>query len=346
MEEKIRGMKSIVLCGGGTAGHIMPNIALIDELKKTYDKIYYMGGANSMEERICKEKGITFYATEVVKFDRGNILKNFKVPLTLFKGIKQAKNILKKIKPSVIFAKGGYASLPTCIAGKSLKIPVICHESDFTLGLANKIISLFSVATFTSFDSTKVHGTKIVTGVPVRKSIFYGVGDNVGTFDNRLPTILVMGGSLGARAINRCLYRALDDLTKYFNVLHISGDDENIVHLNYLKIKYAKNIEDYYAKADLIISRAGATAIAEITALNKKCLLIPLPKGASRGDQILNAEDAKKRGLAHILKQENMTKDTFISSIFKAYRDKQPQSTNKNKSNVEIVKLINKYSNI
>jgi UDP-N-acetylglucosamine--N-acetylmuramyl-(pentapeptide) pyrophosphoryl-undecaprenol N-acetylglucosamine transferase len=286
-------MNNILLAGGGTAGHIMPNIALLPELKKRFDNIYYTGGAGSMEEKICRRYDIPFYPTDVVKFRRDNMLKNFKVPFGLMRGIRGAKKLIRQLNPCVIFCKGGYASLPAAYAAKSLGIPVICHESDMTLGLANKLISSFATLTLTSYKETKVNGKHEFTGVPVRDNI--GAGNRAKLIRELnlrdKPNLLVMGGSQGSKAINDTLLLALNTLTEKYNVIHISGKALGINRSGYYNVPYADNIEDYYALADVVVSRAGATACAELSYLNKKMLLIPLPKGASRGDQEADFRD-------------------------------------------------------
>jgi len=338
-------MKSIVLTGGGTAGHIMPNIALLPELRKKFDGIYYIGSHDSLEERIAEKNGIDFFAVESVKLKRDKILENFKIPFVLIKGINNAKKILKKLNPSIVFCKGGYASLPAAYAAKSLKIPVICHESDMTLGLANRLISRFSAATFTSYPETSGRNV-ILVGTPIRENIGHGDREKLRgdlKLDNR-PNILIMGGSLGSLAINNAVIEAADELVKTYNIIHIAGKNPiDFKNDNYRLIAFADNIEDYFALSDIVVSRAGATACAELAYLKKKTLLIPLPKGSSRGDQELNAMSYLKAGAAKVLLQKDLNKESLISAINALYSSPSPQSKVKSASCVEIVNLIEKY---
>ena len=340
-------MKSIVLCGGGTAGHIMPNIALLPELMKNFDQIYYIGGANSLEQKIVAKHNIKFYTTDVVKFERHKLFANLKIPFKLLKGINSAKKILRMLNPSIIFCKGGYASLPTAYAARFMKIPVICHESDMTLGLANKLISPFAAATFTTFKATNGRGNLIYTGLPIRENI--GVGNKEKLLKELnlpdRPNILVIGGSLGSQAINNTVFDSASELLKTYNIIHITGKKEsNYKSNNYRSVAFADNIADYFALADVVVSRAGATACAELSYLKKKMLLIPLPKGTSRGDQVLNAKAYEAAGAAKVLLQKDLSKDSLIMSIKALMTSPSPHSEIKTASNVEIVNLIAKYS--
>lgn len=339
-------MKRIVLCGGGTAGHIIPNIALVPYLSKYFDKIYYMGNIDGLEYKIATENNLEFYSTDVIKLQRDKLLSNIKIPFVLYKGIKQAKNILRKISPSIIFCKGGYASLPSALAGRCLNIPVICHESDMTLGLANKIISNFADATLTSFKDTIAKGNVIYTGLPIRDIIDKG---NKNKLIRQLnlhmrANILVMGGSQGSQPINKALIDALPYLVKDYNIIHISGKAQSSIESDFYKnIEFVSNIQDYYDLADIVISRAGATACAEITYLRKKAILIPLPKGNSRGDQEQNANYYEKLGLVKVLQQSNLSKESLISAIKDLENSPSPQYSISKASNVEIANLISQY---
>ena len=340
-------MKSIVLCGGGTAGHIMPNIALLPEFKKHYDNIYYLGGQNSLEERIASSYNIPFYHTPVIKFRRKKILNNIKIPFVMLGGIKKAKSILRQLNPCVVFAKGGYASLPAAYAAKSLGIPVICHESDMTLGLANRLISRFSTVTMTSYPDTVARGNVITVGTPIRDSIARGNKDRIiRKYNlNSKPIILVMGGSMGSKAINRVVLQAAEELLQTFNIIHISGSENNDFRAEgYINVAFASNIEDYFAAAHIVISRAGATACAELASIKKKTLLIPLPKGTSRGDQVLNAKAYQKAGAAKVLLQDDLNKDSLIMAINTLNNETSPNVNIKTASNAEIVNIIVKYS--
>ncbi len=317
-------MKSIVLTGGGTAGHIMPNIALLPALRKRFANVYYIGEAGGMEQKIAEKAAIPFYSTPAVKLIRGKFITNMKIPFVLLNGIKKARAILKELRPAVIFSKGGYCALPTVFAAKSLKIPVICHESDTTLGLANRVSLPFAAAVITSFPKTLTKG--VYMGIPLRERIFQGNPKAVyDLFKVNRPIILFMGGSLGAKAINECLQKSITALSDY-NILHIKGEQGCSRSDNYRVIDFVDNIEDYFAAAELVVSRAGANTLAELTALGKRVLAIPLPKGASRGDQIDNAAYYKKEKLIEVLPQEKLTPYNLVASIKEALTAPAPKA--------------------
>lgn len=332
-------MKTIILTGGGTAGHIIPNLALVPELRKYFDSIHYFGG-NGMEENLVTNAGIPFHKTTVVKFDRSKIFSNLKIPFLLQKGINEAKELITFIKPDVVFSKGGYAALPVCFAAKKLGIPVVCHESDYTLGLANKIVSSFAAKTLTSFPETK---GGIYVGSPVREE-FYSKKPSyceVPNMDARKKTLLVCGGSLGSSAINNVIYSVLPVLLKNYNVIHISGKtgDFNVKRNNYYQCSYAPDFPALMRRADLVICRAGSNTLFEAAATGIRCIAIPLPKGASRGDQILNAKSFEKHGYCEVLPQEKLCPETLLSKI-EAIWHKTPQVLDVLQINEKIVKHI------
>jgi UDP-N-acetylglucosamine--N-acetylmuramyl-(pentapeptide) pyrophosphoryl-undecaprenol N-acetylglucosamine transferase len=310
----------IVLTGGGTAGHIIPNLALVPELKKYFDAIHYIGG-DGMEKDLVKAAGLPFHSTEVIKLDRSHLLKNAKIPFVMIKAIRSATAILDTIKPDLVFSKGGYAALPTCFAARRLNIPVVLHESDMTLGLANKLTARFAKLTLTSFEETE--GGEYI-GNPVRNEIFEGkkarAVKNYLLPENR-PILLVVGGSSGSAAINDAVYAALPKLTKDFFVIHIAGKNGNkdIKFSQYLQLEYAFDINDLFAAADVVVSRGGANSLSELAALGKTTLVIPLPKGGSRGDQVDNALSYHKKGLVTMLEQSLLTPDTLAENIKKLY---------------------------
>ncbi len=347
-------MKTIVLCGGGTAGHIMPHIALLPKLKKHFDKIYYIG-TNGMEKDIAKDANIPFYEITTPKFDRRVSFKTLAIPFKLLKSIKSAKKILKQLKPDVIFSKGGYVSIPVAIAGKKLKIPVVSHESDLSMGLANKVIYHYAKVMCVAFDETAKDKKKyVVTGIPIREELKFGDKNKVLTLfehNDTLPTVMVVGGSLGAKAINEVIQKNLDKLTKKYNIIHIVGKSgEEKKSKNYLAVKFVNNIGDYFAACDMCVSRSGANAIFELMALKKPMLLIPLPKGASRGDQVENARLLEKKGLAHVLLQENLTYETLASGIDNVFKNKEQliknlSNHNTSNANEKIVDILIKLAN-
>lgn len=328
-------MAKIVLTGGGTAGHIMPNLALVGELKKYFDTIHYIGG-DGMEKELVEAENIIFHKVSCVKFNRNNIFKNIQLPFILTKGIQEAKRILSDLQPNVIFSKGGYVGLPACFAAKSLKIPIVIHESDYTMGLANKVVSKYAQKVLTSFAETE--GGEYV-GNPIRTSILSGDKNRIITTLDLNPsknTILFMGGSSGAQCINNIVYTGLSELTKKYNIIHISGKsgDLTIKHSNYNQLKYTDNIADYFDLADCIVSRAGANTLCEVASLGKHSICIPLPKGTSRGDQLYNAESFQKRGMTEILLQEDLFVESILYKIDGIWSKKQPilniENINKN----------------
>jgi len=303
---------NIALTGGGTAGHIMPNIALTEALGEYFRNVVYLGAPSSMEEKICKERNIPYYPTETGKFNRRKLWKNITLPVLLLRGQKQAKTVLSEQDVDIVFSKGGFASMPTVLAARSIGIPVVCHESDRTLGLANKVTARFADRIYTAFPNTCKKG--VVMPTPIRDKIFHG--ERMDLFDSAKPVVLFMGGSLGAKAINDALSVSLADLTARYNVLHIGGKDTLPMKTgSYVSVPYADDIENYFATADMIVSRGGASTLGELTALGKRVLVIPLPKGASRGDQVLNAAYYLRQGQVSVLPQENLTPDALLSAI-------------------------------
>ncbi|MDE5618708.1 MAG: UDP-N-acetylglucosamine--N-acetylmuramyl-(pentapeptide) pyrophosphoryl-undecaprenol N-acetylglucosamine transferase, partial [Clostridia bacterium] len=303
-------MSTIVLTGGGTGGHIMPNIALLPELSKLFDNIYYAGVKGGREENIAKSHNLPFLPIKAVKLDRLNILSDLTIPFKLPACIREAKKTLKSVKPDVVLCKGGFVSLPCAYAAKSLRIPVITHESDLSLGVANKLISRFSAATITSYESTDGGKRGIYIGNPLRDNELYSAPSPLGiTLDRSKLTLLIVGGSCGAQALNRAIWNNLDLLCAHYNIIHITGADDNPIHSGYFPIKYTDRIFDYYKAADAVISRCGAGAACELMALRKKVLFVPLCNKASRGDQVDNAEYYSKKGYALVCSEEQLDKD-------------------------------------
>lgn len=349
-------MKKIVFTGGGTGGHIMPNLSLIEVLQNDY-QIYYLG-SNGMEKNIlAKYPKVKFIEIPVVKFVRSLNLKNLTIPFKLFSSIRVCEKILKEISPNVIFSKGGFVSIPVCLAGQKLKIPTITHESDITMGLANKIISKKATAICCSFESTtkKCKKNAIFTGSPIRQQIFKGNKENIiNTYhiNTNKPIVLITGGSLGASAINSAIWDNLQSLTSRYTLLHIVGrnklNKEFSNSSNYIQLEFAPNIEDFFAVADIVISRAGSNTLFELLALNKPMLLIPLPKKSSRGDQLLNTAEFYSKGYCEYILQENINEETILNKLNTLHKNKLSYIKNmKNAPNPngtqKIISIIKKY---
>lgn len=335
-------MKKIVFTGGGTAGHIMPNLAIIEEIKNKA-KVYYIG-SNGMEKELVKNYDIPFYEIPSTKLKRSLSFSNLLIPFKLIKAIKKAKQILKEIRPDVIFSKGGYVALPVVFAAKKLKIRVILHESDMTLGLANKLCKNKCETVCTSFEKTAENlKNGLFTGSPLRSQIFKGNKENAKklfkNYKNK-PTILVVGGSLGSKIINENIRKSLDKLKEY-NIIHLCGKNNlsNIKKNNYVELEFANNIEDLYALSNIVISRAGSNVINEILALNKPNILIPLSKKASRGDQILNANYFKEKGYSKVILEEYLSPNSLVNSINQLNNEKEKYIQSMQKSST---KLANK----
>lgn len=341
-------MKKIVLTGGGTGGHIIPNLAIIPILKKHF-KIYYLGEKNSLEEKlISADKDITFVPINAVKFVRKINLKNLLIPYKFYKYTNQVKKILQKIKPNIIFSKGGYVSLPVVFAGSKLKIPILSHESDLTMGLANKLILKKAKIMFTSFRETCVNDKCIFSGSPIRKEILNGNAENIKencNFKKNNPVILFFGGSKGSKIINSFVLNNIDALEKY-NIIHFvgQGNKTSYQNNNYFQIEFSENISDYFAYADIVICRAGANSIFELLAIQKPMILIPLSKKISRGDQIQNAKSFKKQGFAEVIEEENLTTHNILILINKILENKNLYIKNMQQANLQNAnKIITDY---
>lgn len=316
----------IIMTGGGTAGHVTPNLALVPRLEKEGFEIKYIGSKDGIEKEIIGKSNIPYYSISSGKLRRYFDVKNFTDPFKVMKGVFEAKKILKQEKPDVIFSKGGFVTVPVVIAATMKKIPVVAHESDMTPGLANKLASPFCDKLCVTFrESLKyIKGDKgVLTGSPIRDEIFKGSkekGLKHCGFNSTKPVLFIMGGSLGSVVINNVIYDNIDELTSKFNIIHICGKgnlNKDLANKSgYKQFEFVdKELPDLMAAADYIISRAGANSIFEFLALKKPTLLIPLSKKASRGDQILNANSFKKEGYALVMEEEEITKDSFMKKI-------------------------------
>lgn len=349
-------MKKIILTGGGTAGHVNPNIALIPFLKKANYEISYIGSIKGIEKELITPIGIDYYGISSGKLRRYIDFKNITDAFKVVKGIGDAIKLVRKIKPDVIFSKGGFVSVPVVIAGYMNKIPIIIHESDISAGLANKICIPLSnkvCATFPEALNGIPKEKAVLTGTPIRAELFKPKISYTKTFYDDKPVILVMGGSLGSVKINNILRESLDTILSKFNIIHLCGKgnlDKNLLNKNgYIQKEYATNeLPNYFKISDLVLSRAGSNAICEILALKKPNLLVPLSKNASRGDQILNANSFEKQGYSRVLLEEDLTIESLISEINILYENKYNyiSTMNNSKLNNAIEKIINEIKNI
>lgn len=320
--------KSIILTGGGTAGHVSLNQAIIPSLQKEGYDVHYIGSYDGIEKELITESfpEVPYHSIASGKLRRYFSMKNFSDPFKVLAGVGQAFRIIRKVKPSIIFSKGGFVSVPVVIAAKLAKIPVVIHESDVTPGLANKIALPFSSHVFTIFQDTLKYlpsDKATCTGSIVREQLFTGnasVGKKRCGFENRKKVLLVMGGSLGSAVLNEALRNNLPELLKEFNIIHLCGKGNVDTTLDrikgYKQFDYVTSeLPDLLYAADFIVSRAGSNSIFEFLALKKPMLLVPLSASKSRGDQILNANIFERQGFAHVLEEELLTKNTLMKSI-------------------------------
>lgn len=326
--------KKIVLTGGGTAGHVTPNIALLPGLKELGYQISYIGSYDGIEKRLMEELAVPYYGIATGKLRRYLTKENLKEPFRVIKGCREAKKILEELKPDIIFSKGGFVSVPVLRGAKALKIPAIIHESDMTPGLANRLSIPWASKVCYNFPETAAHLPKekgVLTGTPLRKELL--TGNKVaalkftGLSANK-PVIMVIGGSLGSVAVNQAVRKILPELLKEFQVIHLCGKgklDETLTNTpGYVQYEYIKKeLADLFALSALVISRAGANAICELLALKKPNILIPLPKAQSRGDQILNAASFEKQGFSAVLAEETLTKEQLLSTVRSVYEKRE-----------------------
>ncbi len=349
-------MKRIVLTGGGTAGHVTPNIALMPALKEAGYDIHYIGSHKGIERSLIEELKIPYYGISSGKLRRYFDPKNFSDPFKVMKGFFEAVSLMKRLKPDVVFSKGGFVSVPVVFAAKRRGIPVIIHESDITPGLANKLSISSASKICANFPETVKYlpeGKAVLTGTPIRQELFAGnklLGIDFCGFTTAKPILLVVGGSTGSAAVNEAVRKALPELLKTFQVIHLCGKDKvdqsfkgtkGYVQYEYIK----KELSDLLAAADVVISRAGANAICELLALRKPNLLIPLSAASSRGDQILNAESFKRQGFSYVIKEEDVSTEALLKGIQEVYEKrseyvKAMSSSKLNNSIDTIVKLI------
>ena len=357
MSENTPKKKKIVLTGGGTAGHVTPNIALLPALREAGYEITYMGSLDGIEKDLIRDCGIPYVGVPTGKFRRYFDWKNFTDPFRVISGYGKARRFLRKARPDVVFSKGGFVSVPIVRAAASLKIPCVIHESDMTPGLANKLCYGAARKVCCNFPETmeKLPRDKaVLTGTPIRADLFTGNreeglrlcgfaassvadadGSTADTFSpenkgSAKPVLMVMGGSQGANSVNAAVRGHLNELLKDFNIVHLCGagkyDASKEGIEGYKQFEYVKeDLKHLFAAADLIISRAGANAIFEILALQKPNLLIPLSVG-TRGDQILNARSFEAQGFSKVLvesEEEGILNKKLVSTVRELYQDRE-----------------------
>ena len=325
--------KRIVLTGGGTLGHVTPHLALIPRLQAAGYEIHYIGTENGMEApKMRSVPGVTYHAVKSGKLRRYFSWQNFTDPFRVIAGAFQSARLMGRLKPDVVFSKGGFVAVPVVFGAWLHRVPVLCHESDLTPGLANRLCKPFATRFATTFpECAQALGPKAeMTGTPLRPELFSGSRDaglRLFGFDGSKPVLLMMGGSSGAQSVNAALRQALPRITRLFDVAHLCGKGNLDPSLDgtpgYAQVEFLDaDLPHALACADLVLSRAGANALCEFQALGRPMLLIPYPKGASRGDQILNAQSLRKRGLCHVLLQENMTADSLAAALEETWADR------------------------
>lgn len=317
-------MYTIAFAGGGTAGHVMPNFAVISALGGGYRSVYI--GGNGMEKDLCVSRGIPFYTVDTVKLRRDAFFKNFAVPFKLRACVKSAKKALDEIKPDLIFSKGGYAALPVVLAAKN--VPVICHESDYSPGLATKLSKRKATRILCAFEPCAQKLKKAeYCGTPLDPKLYekrdrkaaldkYGLG-------GKKPILTVMGGSSGAATLNECVAAALPELLKLFDIIHVTGKNKRggSAADGYKTVEFETDMPTLYSCTDIALTRAGAGALAECIALKIPAVAVPLEK-ASRGDQLQNANYYADKNALRVLREADMTPHTLAETLIGAYNRK------------------------
>src|SRR3990167_1775409 len=319
--------RRIVLTGGGTAGHVTPNLALIEKLQSLGWEIDYIGSKNGPEKNIIQSINVRYHIINTGKLRRYFSWQNFIDPFRIMQGICQAYALLYTLKPDIIFSKGGFVAFPVVFAAWLRKIPIVAHESDLTPGLANRISYPFVRNICVTFAAAKKYFKNsnkiIITGTPLRKEILNGKRDQglaLCDFTKDKPCLLVIGGSQGSAVINQIIRKSLPKLTEKLQIFHICGQwklDLNLKNIpGYFQIEYATSeLPHIFAASDIIVSRAGANTIYEILALKKPHILIPLPITITRGDQIQNANYFATQGVSTVIQEEQLTEEVLLTAL-------------------------------
>jgi len=346
-------MKRIVLTGGGTAGHVTPNLALLPHLRDKGCEVSYIGSYDGIEKGLIETAGVSYYGISSGKLRRYFDPKNFSDPFKVLKGFFEARKLLRNLKPDVVFSKGGFVSVPVVLAAKIRRIPCVIHESDITPGLANKICIPMAKKICANFPETMKYlpeDKAVLTGSPIREELFKGnkiAGLDFCGFTANKPVIMIVGGSTGAAALNEAVRNLLPTLLRDYQIIHLCGKgkaaEEYSSAEGYRQFEYiSKEMKDLFAAADLVISRAGANSICELLALRKPHILVPLSAAASRGDQILNAESFEHQGFSYVLQEENLTNDTLLRAIHHVMEHRQSyiEAMEKSKLNEAITTVL------
>lgn len=353
-------MKKIILTGGGTAGHVTPNLALIPSLQDLDYEIHYIGSYQGIERKLIEGAGIAYDGISSGKLRRYFDIKNFSDPIRVVKGYGEALRLMKKYKPDVVFSKGGFVAVPVVLAAKRYRIPTIIHESDMTPGLANKLCIPSAKKVCCNFPETLKYlpeNKAVLTGSPIREELLQGdrlSGLQYAHLSADRPVILIIGGSLGSVTVNNAVRRLLPRLLPDYQVVHICGKgnlDENLIGTKgYVQYEYVDApLRHLFAASDIVISRAGANSICEILALRKPNILIPLSAAASRGDQILNAESFRKQGFSTVIEEEQLSDDALYQAIQETYENRAAHIHNMEQNSLTnavatVIELIESYT--
>lgn len=327
-------MPIIVLTGGGTAGHVTPNMALIESLGQRDWQLHYIGSVDGVERAMIETIGVPYYPVQSGKLRRYFSWQNFLDPFKVLMGVRQSYALLRKIKPNIVFSKGGFVALPVVIGAWLNRIPVIAHESDMSPGLANRLSFPFVTKICVTFDAARTHfktqGKIEVTGTPIRRQLFQG-DKNRGLllcgFNAEKPCLLIVGGSQGSSGLNTMIRETLGTLTDPFQIIHLCGRGKRSeVHSKvsgYFQMEYANDeLADLLAASDVVVSRSGANALYELLALSKPHVLIPLSRKVSRGDQIQNASYFEKLGISTVLNDDDLSSEVLMQAIKTVYADR------------------------
>jgi len=325
------------LTGGGSAGHVIPNLTLLSDLRTDGWEIHYVGTRTGIEAELLRSEDVIYHAIQTGKLRRYFDIKNFVDPFRFLIGIIQSLLLMFKIKPSVIFSKGGFVAAPVVIAGRIAGVPSVTHESDRTQGLANKICAPFASKICLTFEDTindlspKNKRKAIITGPPIRSGLRGGdaeEGRRICGFDESLPVLLAVGGSLGSESLNAIIRKTLPELLKTWQVAHICGkgniDAKYAGVKGYAQLEYARDeLAHLFKISEAAISRAGSNSIFELLYLEIPSILIPLPRSVSRGDQILNAAEFEKKGYSIKLEEhEAESGEALVNALKRLVRDR------------------------